>query len=169
MYQKGEYVMYASTGVCKVEDITALNNIPGKEEETLYYKLLPVYGAGSIYIPVDTKMFMRPVLTREQANELIDQLPQIQECNYEAKDQRNLADCYRASLRAHEYKELVGMIKAIYQKHKKLEGTGRKLGKADVEYMKQAQALLHGELAVVLDIPFEQVPEYIARRIEQQK
>ena len=60
----------------------------------------------------------------------------------------------------------VGMIKAIYQKHKKLEGTGRKLGKADTEYMKQAQALLHGELAVVLGIPFEEVPEYIAGRIE---
>ena len=29
------------------------------------------------------------------------------------------------------------MIKAIYQKHKKLEGTGRKLGKADTEYMIQ--------------------------------
>ena len=83
-----------------------------------------------------------------------------------AKDQKNLADCYRASLRAHECEELVGMIKAIYQKHKKLEGIGRKLGKADTEYMKQAQALLHGELAVVLGIPFEEVPEYIAGRIE---
>ena len=58
------------------------------------------------------------------------------------------------------------MIKAIYQKHKKLEREGRRLGKADAEYMKQAQALLHGELAVVLDIPFEEVPEYIAARIE---
>lgn len=82
------------------------------------------------------------------------------------RTKKNLADCYRASLRAHECEELVGMIKAIYQKHKKLEGTGRKLGKADTEYMKQAQALLHGELAVVLGIPFEEVPEYIAGRIE---
>ena len=166
MFQKGEYIMYGSTGVCRVEDVAVPDNIPMKEKGTLYYKLAPVYGAGNIYIPVDSKVFMRPVLTKEQANELIDKIPSIQEPVYEAKDQKNLADCYCASLRAHECEELVGMIKAIYQKHKKLEGTGRKLGKADTEYMKQAQALLHGELAVVLGIPFEEVPEYIAGRIE---
>lgn len=169
MYQKGEYVMYASTGVCKVEDIAELDNIPGKEKGALYYKLTPVYGTGNIYIPIDTTVYMRPVLTKQQADALIDQLPYIEECTYAAKDQRDLAEHYRASIRAHEYKQLVGMLKAIYQKHKKLEESGRKLGKADVEYMKQAQALLHGELAVVLGIPFEQVPEYIAARIEQHK
>ena len=152
MFQKGEYIMYGSTGVCRVEDVAVPDNIPMKEKGTLYYKLAPVYGAGNIYIPVDSKVFMRPVLTKEQANELIDKIPSIQEPVYEAKDQKNLADCYRASLRAHECE--------------KLEGTGRKLGKADTEYMKQAQALLHGELAVVLGIPFEVVPEYIAGRIE---
>ena len=77
-----------------------------KEKGTLYYKLAPVYGAGNIYIPVDSKVFMRPVLTKEQANELIDKIPSIQEPVYEAKDQKNLADCYRASLRAHECEEL---------------------------------------------------------------
>ncbi len=166
MYQKGEYIIYGNTGVCRVEDVAVPDNIPIKEKGALYYKLSPVYGVGSIYIPVDTEVFMRPVLTKAQANELIDKIPNIKEQVYEAKDQKNLADCYRASLRAHECEELVGMIKAIYQKHKKLEGEGRRLGKADAEYMKQAQALLHGELAVVLGISFEEVPKYIAARIE---
>lgn len=79
------------------------------------------------YIPVDTEVFMRPVLTKAQANELIDKIPNIKEQVYEAKDQKNLADCYRASLRAHECEELVGMIKAIYQKHKKA-GRGKAAG-----------------------------------------
>ena len=87
---------------------------------------------------------MRPVLTKEQANELIDKIPSIQEPVYEAKDQKNLADCYRASLQAHECEELVGMIKPFTRSTKSWRGTGRKLGKADLEYMKQAQALLHG-------------------------
>lgn len=155
MFQKGEYIMYGSTGVCRVEDVAVPDNIPMKEKGTLYYKLAPVYGAGNIYIPVDSKVFMRPVLTKEQANELIDKIPSIQEPVYEAKDQKNLADCYRASLRAHECEELVGMIKAIYQKHKKLEGTGRKLGKADTEYMKQAQALLMGNLPLCWASPLK--------------
>lgn len=75
MYQKGEYIIYGNTGVCRVEDVAVPDNIPIKEKGALYYKLSPVYGAGSIYIPVDTEVFMRPVLTKAQANELIDKIP----------------------------------------------------------------------------------------------
>ena len=74
MYQKGEYIIYGNTGVCRVEDVAVPDNIPIKEKGALYYKLSPVYGAGSIYIPVDTEVFMRPVLTKAQANELIDKM-----------------------------------------------------------------------------------------------
>ena len=49
MYQKGEYIIYGSTGVCRVEDVAVPDNIPIKEKGALYYKLSPVYGAGSIY------------------------------------------------------------------------------------------------------------------------
>ena len=31
--------------------------------------------------------------------------------------------------------------------------------------MKEGEALLHGELAVVLDIPLEEVPQYISARL----
>ena len=75
MYQKGEYIIYGNTGVCRVEDVAVPDNIPIKEKGALYYKLSPVYGVGSIYIPVDTEVFMRPVLTKAQANELIVTVP----------------------------------------------------------------------------------------------
>lgn len=35
----------------------------------------------------------------------------------------------------------------------------------DERYMKQAERLIHGELAAALHIPFEAVPTYIARRV----
>lgn len=43
----------------------------GAEKNRLYYKLSPVYGSGTIYVPVDTKIFMRPVLSRREAMDLI--------------------------------------------------------------------------------------------------
>ena len=38
MFQKGEYIMYGSTGVCRVEDVAVPDNIPMKEKggEYLY-------------------------------------------------------------------------------------------------------------------------------------
>ena len=43
----------------------------GAEKNRLYYNLSPVYGSGTIYVPVDTKIFMRPVLSRREAMDLI--------------------------------------------------------------------------------------------------
>ena len=37
----------------------------------------------------------------------------------------------------------------------------------DERYMKQAERLLYGELAAALDIPFDRVQPYIARRVEE--
>jgi CarD family transcriptional regulator len=39
----------------------------------------------------------------------------------------------------------------------------------DERYMKQAERLLHGELSAALGIPFEEVPDYIAKRVTEAK
>ena len=55
---------------------------------------------------------------------------------------------------------------SIYAKQKQAEAQKRRLGMVDERYMKQAERLLYGELAAALDIPFDQVQPYIARRVE---
>ena len=47
MFQKGEYIMYGSTGVCRVEDVAVPDNIPMKDEVVRYEIVL----AASIKIP----------------------------------------------------------------------------------------------------------------------
>lgn len=58
------------------------------------------------------------------------------------------------------------LIKSVYSKNQALAGSGKKPGKTDQEYMKRAEGLLHGELAVALEIPVDQVEEYIRSRVE---
>ena len=67
MYKKGEYVIYGSSGVCRVGDVTTLNleNIP---KDRAYYVLFPMNNKGTIYVPVDVASTkMRRVLTKEAA------------------------------------------------------------------------------------------------------
>lgn len=45
---------------------------------------------------------------------------------------------------------------------------GKGYGRTEEHYLKRAQELLHGELAVSLNIPVEQVEETIARTLESQ-
>ncbi|WP_418665884.1 CarD family transcriptional regulator [Allofournierella sp.] len=166
MFCKGELIVYGNTGVCRVEDVAPAAHLSSGDKERLYYKLAPLYGSGFIYIPVETEVFMRPVLTRAEAEALIEQIPQIKEESSQGLDPRALAEKYRATLNTHECADLVQLIKSVYSKNQALVGSGKKPGKTDQEYMKRAEGLLHGELAVALEIPVDEVEEYIRSRVE---
>ena len=74
MYEIGEKIIYGENGVCTVEKIAPLEAGDGK----LYYYLTPLIGSGTYFTPVDSKAFMRPVMSREAAEAFIDSIPHIQ-------------------------------------------------------------------------------------------
>ena len=78
MFEKGEKIIYGKTGVCEVEDI-AERAVPGGKR--LYYTLRPLYQSGNvIFAPADSdKIFMRPIITRQDAEKLIEDVPKIRE------------------------------------------------------------------------------------------
>ena len=47
-------------------------------------------------------------------------------------------------------------------KRRLMTARGKKLGLVDERYMKRAEEMLHGELAVALGVTREQVPQFIA-------
>ena len=78
MFQPGDLVVYGSTGVCRVEEITH-PNMTGADRNKAYYLLKPLYQDGVIYTPAEnSKVAMRPVISSEEAEELIDLIPTIQ-------------------------------------------------------------------------------------------
>lgn len=165
MYQVGDFIIYGNNGVCKV---TAVGTLPklGMERDKQYYTLLPLYNNQTIYTPVDTKVFMRPVITKQQAQELIREIPQINEDIIADRNRNDLSEKYRDLMRSHDCKDLIQLIKAVYVKNKKTEESGKKLGQVDINYRRKAEELLYGELAVALDIPRENVLDYIDETIK---
>ena len=166
MFQEGEYIIYRNTGVCKVAKVGIPDDFPAAAPDVLYYHLAPVRSAGIIYIPVDSKVFMRPVITREQALELIASIPTLEETPDYSKDQKALAEHYKAQLQTHDCAVLLQLIKNIHRKTEELSARGKTAGKTDIQYMKQAESLLHEEFSIVLDIPFDEVPDYIRKQLE---
>lgn len=47
-----------------------------------------------------------------------------------------------------------------------MESQNRRLGMVDERFMKQAERLLYGEFSVALDLPYDEVQPYIARRVD---
>jgi len=169
MFEKGEYIIYGNSGVCRVEDVSIPDPDSMGDGKTLYYTLTPIRDSGRIYIPVKTSKFMRPVITKEQALELVAQIPSIEKDEYESHDHRMLAEHYKRSIESHDCADLVQMIKTIYLKNEDLAHRGKRASNTDMQYMKRAEDLLHSELAVALEIPFSEVEAFIAQKLERMK
>lgn len=167
MYKPGDMIIYGSTGVCRVEEITTPDF--EKEKSRLYYALAPAYQDGIIYTPVDTKVFMRPVITRDEAHALIDQIPTMQTEAYHNSVLRELEEHYNVYLKSHDCGDLLELGRSIYIKKQELLSQRRKFGAVDERFMKRAEDLLYGELAVALNIEKNQVETYIAERVDGKK
>lgn len=163
MYQPGEYIIYGTSGVCKVDAVGA----PPFEDETnrLYYTLSPIYGTETIYLPVDSTVFTRPVITKEQAQELINMIPSVEVETLDTHNPRMRGEHYEEVLNRHDCEDLVQLIKTVYAKSMK---NGRRISQIDQRYKKRAEDLLHGELSVALGIPVSEVLDYITKAIERQ-
>ena len=166
MFQPGDLVVYGSSGVCRVIQVGTLEG-KSADPSREYYTLQPMFEAERIYTPVDSGVFMRPAMTKEQAQDLIRQIPFIQEDLCTERNPTNLRVHYEASLQSHQCKTLVSLIKGIRHKCRETERKGRKMGQVDQRYRKKAEGLLHGELAIALGIPREEVEDYIHSALEE--
>ena len=164
MYEIGDLIVYAGEGVCRVEEI-GVPPMKGINKQRQYYTLKPLYRAGMVYAPVDTQVFMRPVITREDADALIDRIPEIEPVVYENSNLRFLNEYYQAQLQNYNCEGLIKLIRSTRAKREVMIGRGKKLGLVDERYMKRAQDMLHGEFAVALGIERNEVPGYIESKL----
>lgn len=161
MYEIGQLIVYGNDGVCRVEEI-GTPKISGVDKHREYYTLAPIYREGKVFTPVDSKVFMRPVITREEALALIDRIPQMTAQVYENSNLRFLNEHYQQCIQDYTCADLLQLIKDVRAKRRRMTERGKKLGLVDERYMKRAEEMLHGELAIALDMPREQVPQFIS-------
>ena len=168
MFAVGDYVICSNKGVCVVENITTLN-ISGVDKEREYYILKPLYMSGStVYVPVDSpKESMRYVLRREEAQKLIEAIPEIP--LLVISNEKFSEQVYRDCIKTNDCMELVKMIKTIYMRKQKRIQAGRKVTAVDAKYFHLAEESLYGELAIALDMSRDKVEDYIAEAIGGKK
>lgn len=166
MFAVGDMIIYGGTGVCRVNAVAPLAGSRGPDRKRLYYTLKPCYGTETIYVPVDTKVFMRKVITREEAERLIDRIPELEPDICNERNLRVLSDHYKANLETHSCEDLLQTVKAVWLKGAKAVEQKRKPGQVDQYFGKRAEELLYGELAVALGMPFDDVKPYITARVK---
>lgn len=166
MYKIGDLILYGNSGVCQIKDIKTMDFLQNGNGQ-LYYVLEPLYQSCVIHTPVQNdKIFMRPIISKAEAERLIDMIPAIEAEEVHSRVHRELIEHYETSLNSHNCSDLLELTMSIYAKKQTLALQNKKMGTVDGQYMKLAEELLFGELAAALDIPKEQVPKYIQDRME---
>lgn len=166
MFEIGEYIVYGSKGVCQVEDISNVD-IPGASKDRLYYVLRQIEnGAGKIYVPTDNdKIVMRKVITKEAAEDLIRRMPDMEQLWIDDDKKREVM--YKEAIRTCDYNEWVRMIKTLYFRKRERTAQGKKVTALDEKYLKAAENELYSELSLILEIPKQEVLEYIKAQIQK--
>ncbi len=159
MYSVGEKIVYGEHGVCVVEAISPLEG-SCPPDSRLYYHLCPLIGSGRFFSPVDSGAFMRPVLSREEAETLVSKIPSIEPAVCLDTRFNHVEAFYREYFRLHTPEALVAIIKGL-----KIRASEKKSKSAKAEAsMKRAKEMLYGELSTVLGIPYESVESYITEK-----
>ena len=166
MFEKGEYVIYGNSGVCRILEV-GVPEIVRDMTDKLHYTLSPVYREETIYTPVDTVIFIRPVMDEETARKFISQIPYIEGDLDMTLSSKLLKEKYQQLMKSHDCEDLVVLIKFLKAKIEKAIRDKRKPNEIDQDYLKRAEGLLYGELSVVFGIPFEEVPERIGRALDR--
>lgn len=165
MYQVGDFVFYGNMGVCKVENISE-QRMQGVEGNQLYYTLCPLFEKCVVYTPVkNPKVFMRSIISKDEAKKLIDTIPSIDAQAYHSKAIKDLTRHYEESMKSYDCADLIELTMSIYAKRIEVQKQKRKLGSVDEKFMKRAEDLLFGELSVALGIEKDDVAECIAAKV----
>ena len=165
MFQVGQQVCYGSSGVCEVTAIGPLK-MCGVSPEKQYYTLQNLFNGETIYTPIDTKVPMRPLITPQQANELIEAIPKLTYPTVEARNSTELDSRYRELFHFDRTIDLAALLKMLYAK-KNTATRGRRMNSTDERIFHQAQTLLFQELSVALSLPLNQVENYIEQRLNR--
>lgn len=160
MFLVGDKIIYGENGVCTVSKVAPLD-MSGASKEKLYYHLDPLVGTGTYFTPVDSCAYMRPVISREEAEALIDAIPGIEPAICSDNRFNHVDAFYKDLFKLHSCEALVSIVKGL-----RTRMSERKVKSSRAETtMKRAKDMLHGELATALDMDITEVESYIVSRI----
>jgi len=152
MMTTGCLIVHETAGVCRLNGRTRLTGMKGE-----YYVLTPLYlNDATLYVPADnSKVKIRPVMSRQQAEELISRLPRIEPVCFESLNDQKVRCA--SILKSGDSYQLASLVKALYQHQQRRSRQNKRSAITDTAVLKKAESLLFGELAAALEIDYPSV------------
>lgn len=166
MYQIGEQVVYGIHGVCRVVD---------REERMIdrkcvtYLALEPVGQEGSRYlVPTHNAAAMGKLKAMLSKEELL-QLMESREVYSDdwIRDENHRKQTYRELISSGDRVRLMKMVRSLYRHKAAQTAAGRRIHLCDDNFLRDAEKLLTGEVAIVMGLDPEQAKQYLRNKLKE--
>lgn len=158
MFQIGDAVSYGTSGVCTIAEKKKVC-LAGQPCEC--YILKPVYDRTmKICVPCNSQVLlarMRTLPSKEEILELLQEPAPEHNSDPEVRKER-----YRQTLQSGDRHALLRMIRDIYTERRHRHAMGKQLSSYEDSALREAQHILHSEVAYTMGIEPQEVPEFIA-------
>ena len=164
MFAVGDYVIYGYEGVCRIDEIGS-PGVSGFDRGRQYYRLTPHYRGGTIYAPVDGRVRMRRVISREALDALLPTLPEIRVLDDVPENTRLAGEYYRAILSGHDCIALLRLCKTLHAKQNSQTASRRGVNSTELRSWRMAEEMLYGEFGFALGMPPSKVKAYLQEKL----
>lgn len=163
MYKIGDVVVYGTEGICKITGITEMK-FGGEKSE--YYILSPIEKEeNTVYVPKNNDKVlkrMRKILTKDEANALLDSLP-APLMDWIPNDRERVA-AYKEILLCGKPEDVFTMVHSLYQRQIEQTAIGKKLHASDERFLRDAERMLFNEIGYALEIRPQEVLSLILKK-----
>ena len=116
-----------------------------------------------IEVPVNSD-FIRSIIDKNTANEIIDNIVNIDVININDK---LIESEYKRLLHDGGYEGLIKIIKTTYLRNNERINNKKKISEKDDNYFNLSEKYLYSEFAIALGISYDDVKDYVIKRIEE--
>jgi len=159
MYQVGQKIVYGIHGVCCIVD---LEEKKIDRKTICYFVLEPIDQPGSrYYVPSENQAALakiRPLSTKEELAALLT-APLAE--NVWIVDENRRKQHYRELVSSVNLKAMIDMVRCLRLHRRQQMEQGRKFHQCDENFLRDTQKILSTEIAMVMEIPDDQVDTYL--------
>lgn len=158
-YQIGDFVIHG-TEVGKVVKI--IKNFRGMGK---YYRIQSLNDKTLFMMtPVEgKKASLRPIITKDQAEDLIDEIVNIEGIEFDARDAEA---AYNGLIKTGDHRDMIRLIKTSYERCNERLKQGLTRNEKDKMFLRLGEKILYSELAVALDKTFDETKDYVFKRVQ---
>lgn len=160
MYQIGEQVLYGTHGLCTV---TATEERTVDRKKMEYYVLEPSGQTGArFFVPMHNQAALSKIRRIISKDDLLTLL-RSEEVRKDAwiSDENARKQRYRTLIGSGNRTELIRMVHTLYLHRTRQQQAGKKIHMCDENFLRDAEKMLSGEFALVLQMDQSQVAGYI--------